>query len=363
MSAKITYPLSLLFALLLFYPSFSQKNAFFANTEIGIQAHYGSYLTDVPKADYLKDSYSYFGEVYFSKPLGYYDQKNKHGTRWGAGIFFGESGSKKYIGKIGGLYPFLDFSLIGLKKFESRFRAGLGIGFVEKPYDIENNHKNLLIGSRANIFIEALWKNSFQLSERLQLNAGLSFSHLSNATIKLPNLGLNIPAFSAGISYLIDKSPVTELKSADTIDKRIKFNLQLSAGLKQGPWIESPIYKTAVFTIEATKQKSIKSRYGAGLALLYDPSVANQYLDSIVSLDKTVYSTVNVAPYISYEKLIGKLSIPIQFGMYVLKNPMKKFYQNLGLRYQFTQDWSMVGFLKTHMGRADFVHLGINYQF
>src|SRR5215211_6976157 len=100
MSAKITYPLSLLFALLLFYPSFSQKNAFFANTEIGIQAHYGSYLTDVPKADYLKDSYSYFGEVYFSKPLGYYDQKNKNATRWAAAIFFVKSGVKKFLVKI-----------------------------------------------------------------------------------------------------------------------------------------------------------------------------------------------------------------------------------------------------------------------
>jgi|SRR5215211_1239577 len=364
MSRKIYHPLSFIAGLIISCQVFSQTASFFSNTEIGIQAHYGSFITAVPKADYVKDSYSYFGEVWFSKPLYANEYENNRSmTRWGAGVFFGHTGSKEYLGKMGGLYPFLDFHLFGVNRFESRLRAGLGIGFVEKPYNVETNHKNLLIGSRANLFIEAVWKNCFYVSDRLQFNAGLSFSHLSNATIKLPNLGLNIPAFSVGAGYLINQSTTKETARPDSFDNKLKYNLQLTAGVKQSPWVESNIYKTAILTIEATKQKSLKTRYGAGIALLYDPAVDDQYLDPIISVNEKSYSILNVAPYISYEKIIGRLSVPIQLGMYVLPNPWKRFYQNLGLRYRVNQHWSLGGFLKTHMGRADFVHAGINYSF
>ena len=34
---------------------------------------------------------------------------------------------------------------MGIGKWESRLRGGLGIGFVQKPYDIETNHNNKMM--------------------------------------------------------------------------------------------------------------------------------------------------------------------------------------------------------------------------
>ena len=343
-------------------PGFTQQ-PFFQNSIVGVQAHYGSFITDVPKADFLKDSYSYFGEAYLMKPINSVYQKSKYTTWWGLGAFFGNTGSKKFIGNMAGIYPFLDFSFWETKHFRTSLRAGLGLGWIEKPYDIETNHKNILIGSHLNLFITGIWKNTFKLSEKIHINAGLSFNHLSNATIKLPNLGINIPAFSAGISYAIKPLPIKNFSTPDSIDKRIKFHLQLTAGIKQSPWIESNLYSPIVFAAEVTKQKFSNFRYGAGVAFFYDKSLASQYLDTIVTIDKTSFSTVNASPYFSFEKVIGRFSIPIQFGVYILENDLGSYYQNLGFRYELNKQWSATGYLKTHWGRADFIHVGFNYTF
>ena len=222
-------------------------------------------------------------------------------------------------------------------------------------------HKKSLSASTANIFIEALWTQSFQLSSHLKVNAGLSFSHLSNATIKLPNLGLNIPALSVGIRYAVNRAPARTLSRVDTVPHRLRYSLQLTGGVKQSPVVESSLYGTAVLTAEASKQTSLRSVWGAGLALLYDPALGDLYIDPIITKGKTAYATLNLAPFLSYEKVMGRLSIPIQLGMYIKENPMKRFYQNLGLKYHLTDALAVAGFLKTHMGRADFIHAGINY--
>src|SRR5438309_11139360 len=103
--------------------------------DISIQQYLGSYITSVPKAAYLKDSYSYFTEAAFTKPI-----KNEK-TVWGIGGFFGNTGSRQYIGNMGGVFPYLNFRLLQFHSFQSSLRAGMGAAYVEWPYDVNTNHK------------------------------------------------------------------------------------------------------------------------------------------------------------------------------------------------------------------------------
>lgn len=352
---------TLLITLIFISTSFAQNTSrFFANSTIGVQGHYGSFITAVPKADYLKDSYTSFGEINLSKPIcGTY----KASTKWGVSLFYGNTGSKQYIGKMAGVFPYLNFRLFGGNVFKSSFRTGLGGGWIEKPYDVKNNHKNVLLGSHLNIFIDLMWKNELKLSDHLNLNAGLSFSHLSNASIKLPNLGVNTPALSAGVSYAFNQSTPHPFTTKDSTYKNISYRIRLSVGMKQTPWIESYRYETITGEIEVAKNHKGNFNYGAGIAVFYDPSLPHMYLDPVITIGPPYKHTINVGPYIMYEKLVGRLSIPLQLGIYAIDDYLGLLFQNIGFRYRLSNHWSAGGYLKTHWGKADFIHAGIDYIF
>lgn len=346
--------------LLICLTGFSQR--FLENAELGIQGNHGSFFTSSAKADFVKDSYTSFGEFSISKPVKRFPRpKNLYPLQWGTSIFLGNTGSKTHIGKMGGAYGFLDFGIIGNRITSLRMRTGLGFGIVEFPYDAETNHKNVVIGSKANLFIHASLKNVWRFSENINGHIGISISHLSNATTKLPNLGLNIPAFSAGISTYINKKPIDAATLNDSFSKKWNLILQLSAGVKQSPWVNSSRYGQLIATSELLYQPGRYGRFGGGVLMLYDPSQDNLFIDSVITVGIKNYSSIQMAVFTSYEIILGKVSVPFQAGV-SLTDAKKRFYQNYGLRYRISSKLSVAGYLRTHGGTADFLHGGISYH-
>ena len=194
------------------------------------------------------------------------------------------------------------------------------------------------------------------------INAAISFSHLSNGNTSLPNLGLNIPALSAGLSYSINRKMNGRNSYVDSITKTLSFNVTLSAGIKQSPWINSPRYPTGIIETEIQKQKFPGARYGAGIAFFFDPSMHHLYLDTIVTIGTTNRPAVNTGPFISYQKILGKFSIPIKLGVYLFSSEVGRFFQDLGFRYSINHHFSVDAGLLAHWGKADFLHAGINYK-
>lgn len=348
-----------------FFFSSAQPN-FLSNASFGLQGHYGSFLTSSSRSIYIKDSYSYFGELDLIKQTdGSKDWHHANGMpQWGFGILYGNSGSKKYIGNLSGALTFVDFRLLHWKFFNSRLRAGGGLGLVQKPYDIETNHKNLLLGTRANVLLNFLWKNEFRLSAHWHVNAGLSFTHLSNGKMKLPNLGLNVPAFSAGLRYAL-QAPV--LRSRETIaqpGKKISLTIGTSVGVKQTPVVGGKKYLINVLTTEFNRQFAAFGKYGAGLFFSYDRSAGDHYADSIIIDKEVIRHRFNTAVYIAYEQLLGKFSVPVTAGYYLgEKYYGETFFQTFGIRYHTGMHWSAGLYLKNHFGHADYIHAGIGYQF
>ena len=328
---------------------------------LSIQQYYGSYITSVPKAIYLKDSYSYFTEAAVSWPVaGSYSIESR--PQWGIGALYGNSGSKQYVGSMAALFPFINFKLFKTGWFKSEFRAGMGPGYIQKPYDIKTNHKNVLIGSHLNIFLNLLWLNEFHVSEKVGITAGVSLSHFSNANTRLPNLGLNIPAASLGINYQLNKTGIDTARKLNYIPKN-SFYIHASIGVKQSPWIESNLF--AIEFIQAGWQRELKTgdNFSYGLAGFHDRSQQHIYLDTIVTIGNTKHSPWNVGPYVAFEKRIGKFAVPIQLGGYLFYSEVGQLFQNIGIKYYLNRHWSFGGYLLAHWGKADFMHYGIDYLF
>lgn len=344
----------------------AQNQAGFSNTSIGFQGHYGSFITSLTRSIYIKDSYSCSGELsYIRQTNGSKPWQMANGLpRWGLAAFFGNSGSRTYIGSLGGVFSFIDFRLLEINRFRSGFRAGGGLGFIEKPYNAITNHKNLLLGSRANIYLNFLWKNELRVTNHIYFNAGLSFSHLSNGRITLPNLGLNTPAISAGLRYSIHEQNKIRVLAQDSFSHKTGIQLFASIGFKQVPTAGGDRFLVKVFTAEAGRQFAAFGRYGCGLLLSYDGSAGNHYSDTIVPRKEVLKKPFNPAFFISYEQLLGKFSIPVQMGVYLAEHYFgETLFQSFGIRYQLNRHWLAGIQLKTHFGHADFIHTGIGYRF
>jgi hypothetical protein len=339
----------------------AKTQSFFQSSSFGAQAHYGSFITILPKAEYLRDSYTYFGEINFQHSYKKLWSDDSQLVEWGGGVFFGNTGSRQYVGNMTGLFSFVNLPLYVRKKFTSKLRLGGGAGWVEKPYNKNTNHKNVLLGTALNAYLNFIWQNEFNISKSTFLNIGFSFSHLSNGSTSLPNLGLNIPAVSLGFRYQQNNTQVKPRVINDSFQRKNVFNIYTSVGIKQHPWIGSRRYVVNVLSAEMTRQISRKHQYGGSVILFYDRSL--EVNPETITSDKRKHNNLQAGVIGMYEYSVGRLSLPLQFGVYVYNHDVySPVFQQAGLRYKFSNRMSGQVMLKAYGGKADVFHAGIGYK-
>lgn len=333
------------------------------NLSIGGHFSYGSFITADPKAAFVRDSYSYFGELYLQRQTdGSRAWHHDNGLpQWGVGLQYGNLGSKQYVGDLLAAFCYLRLPLISIGPLHSKVRLGAGGGWVEKVYDKQTNHKNVLIGGHLNAFLNLLWVNEVRLGTHWYLDAGAGFSHLSNGGYILPNLGVNIPSLQVGARYAFRDPRVQPAGRPDSFSRKLAYRVFASLAAKQYPWIGSPRYLIGLASVEASKRTSARHRFGGGTTLFYNPSL--EIPESGLKSEKLKGNNAQVGVYAAYERHFGRLSLPIQLGAYVYnKDRFTTLYQQIGLRYQLSEKLTAGAALKTHLGKAEYINAGIGYN-
>ena len=278
--------------------------------------------------------------------------------QWGIGISATNSGSKQYVGTIVCAYPYVKFPLFTVGPLQGNFRFGFGLGWVQKPYDEEQNAENLLLSQKINTHSNLSFQNEVRLSSQHFVNAAVSFYHVSNSKTSLPNLGINIPSVSVGYRYAFNGETKRPVHRHDSLDRKPFYRLIFSAGVKQMQVPDSSYYLVKMLSAEVAKQISHSSTLAAGAFVTHDASVQTDPL--VKNLNGISQSQAGI--YVSYEYNFGKFSIPVQFGVF-LYNSNSKLMESVGLRYKISEKWMAQFLLKSHYHRADLMHFGVGYQF
>lgn len=333
------------------------------NLSIGGRFYYGSYFTSQPKAEYIRDSYASFGEVYVEKTTtGKEEWQVSHNyPSAGIGFLFGNPGSKKYIGTLYALYPYIRFPLLSSHSYKGSLKIGGGAALISKPYDVYTNPKNTLIGTRFNAFLSLVLQNEIKLSDRLYLDAGIGIMHISNGSTTLPNLGLNIPNINAGLRFALSEPVIRKRKAVDSSSSKIDLAAYTSVSIKQYPWVGGSYYLINAVQMEASKRVRRNYSLGAGILLIY-----NRTLRRYITEDRPenpTYKKFQAGIYLSYEHFLGRLSIPVQVGPYIYNGSGSGIFQQYGVRFRATGQLSVQALLKSHSGQADFIHVGAGYNF
>lgn len=339
--------------------AFSQnsRNSFFNYSSFGAQYYYGTSIGHT--FDRIRDSRPYSGELFYQRQIGVspFWNHTKRLPQWGLGLSATHAGSQ-YVGKIVCIYPFVKLPVYTVGPLQGNLRFGFGAAWVEKPYDKVTNPEDLLLSQRISSHANISFQNEVRLSSHHFINVTGMFYHVSNAKTSLPNLGINIPSVSLGYRYAFNGETRKPSFINDSLDKKFFKKIFLTAGVKQMQVPDSSYYLVEVLSGEIGKQLSYSSTVSIGVYITHDESVKT---DPLVKHLGAVKNS-QVAVYGSYEYNLGRLSIPVQFGVFIY-NSNSKLLESVGFRYKISQHWLAELLLKSHLHRADLMHLGVGYKF
>ncbi|GAA3635228.1 hypothetical protein GCM10022397_20980 [Flavivirga jejuensis] len=274
------------------------------------------------------------------------------------------------LGNVASLYAHYNFYFL---KRNVMLRIGQGLTYSNKPYDKVENFRNIAFGSKimGTAYLMLNYKKE-HIINRFGLQAGLSFIHYSNASVKSPNTSINVIALNVGMTYnLDDKAP--EFKS--TLDENdgkftqpIKYNIAFRAGINESDVIGSGQFPFYIFSAYADKRINRKSAFQLGTDVFFSNFLKEYiYYRSVAFPGDNLsgnedYKRVGV--FAGHELFINKMSVITQLGYYVYY-PFDfegRTYFRVGLKHYFGDKWFGAITLKTHVAKAEAVEFGIGVR-
>ena len=270
------------------------------------------------------------------------------------------------LGNLEALYPYVNFRLNKLQgKLNLNFRVGVGLAFLTKSFDRIENHQNNVIGSRLNGAVILRFNANILLTKALRMETGMGLTHASNGAIRTPNLGLNMATVNLGLTYAFGNKELNiEPHTFAPSYKKWQSSFIAVLGLKE---LETPGgNKYLAVGVQANSYRIINNKinFGAGIEMAYNNATKKMWLNTSI-LNKSTADIIQVGAKICYSYNLTRLSMPIDFGVYVYKKQTYNgmFFHRIGLRYLLNQHLVINATLLTHWAKADYFEWGLGYQF
>lgn len=327
---------------------------------IGIDPMYGVFLPHHPEIEYLVGGHiaSLELEVAFATDGSEPWHHAFNFPSWGfdANVY---DLSSPYLGKSAATRIFYDLPItrsrsIGLK-------MGIGIGYIEKPFDKDNNFHNSAIGSTLNAALALNVYGKIPLSRKWVLKPGIAIHHMSNGAIKMPNSGINLALLNLMISYDPKGFETPTRREIPFTPKPGYLMLGASYGAKEIYPIGGQLYNVVNIFGMYQKRVSPKSSIGGELGLNYNASLSHRVDEEGETAGE---AADNYRAFIAglYQLHFDPFGIRFEAGSYIAPN-----YKGDGLiffRYHllYNLDPIQVFFgLKSHFAKADNFELGLGY--
>lgn len=272
--------------------------------------------------------------------------------------------------QLGNVYAIFAFYEIPLHKKEKPFRLYMrlapGLAYTPVHFDPIENHKNNIISSPINAYVNFKWFYRWDLSKHWRVEGGLNFSHASNGRAVVPNLGVNLVTLNTGLVYkfLSDKAPAKEITidSSSKVPSRNELSFWAAYGLNQVEVLGAQ-YVAQSYSGTYYYNKRNTHKFGGGIEVCYNPANIAQMKLSGDTLSSNIQN-VQLGIKFSYCYSIGRWSLPVEMGYYAITHFKGDglFFHRIGVRYHFKNNIMVVMGLKTNWAVANFFDLGLGYR-
>lgn len=277
---------------------------------------------------------------------------------WGFSLAGYDLGSE-LLGQGYSLHTFVDLPMDGKRRYS--LMMGLGMGYITRPFDLEDNFQNGAIGSHINASLELSAYRKWRLSEHLALRAGIGIRHMSNGAMRLPNTGINLAVATVAVQYASSAADPPQRLRKEVEDKAWHLFGGMSFGVKEVLPLGGPTYGVANILASAQKRINPRSSWGAEAGVNYNASLEHRAAER----GREQAAGENFRAYLAGQYLLhfGLLSLRFQAGSYIA--PRFKDDGLIFLRYQLLYErprWQAFAGLKSHYAKADNIEVGIAYR-
>jgi hypothetical protein len=236
-------------------------------------------------------------------------------------------------------------------------RAGIGVSYLNHPYDEESNPLNvtystnfafpLMIGVSANVPVDDRW--SVRLS-------GI-FQHISNGGTNQPNLGINYTTLGVGLQRKLDTRrlpPPTKPEPFNPNEADRGFFLTLSGGLKEPEGSEEKASLMAL-SVEYLSQFARINAWSVGLQGEYDNSRSGSGFEKKSRLSLTA----------GHSFLLGRFTFNQKAGVYIWRghSTHASWYQYYTLDFEMAKRVGIGVGLKAHGKVAEYLGVRLLFGF
>jgi len=294
----------------------------------------------------------------------------------GIGITYTNYGNDSIYGRCFSIYPNIVIPLISGRKLEWTMRIGDGVGYVTRDYsrtpylDTINN----AIGSHINDYFSFLSDVRYHVNKHWDVQAGINFSHISDASFHQPNLGINLPGVHVGLKFFPETStPRLVKRNLKPLKNRWLFQVRATMGFNQsnaplGP--EYPVYLGAAYM---SKRYRNKNKLFFGLDYSYSDQIY-AYLrnNGFVSTGSEGSNSYKTAVFAGNEFLLGRVGVVLQMGYYLHQtfDIQEPYYEKLGGNLYLVRreqgpvkEFFICAFLEAHLAVAEFAECGLGMGF
>lgn len=274
-----------------------------------------------------------------------------------------EMGNPKELGQAYSLLYLTDLPL-SAKKRKTYFSLGFGASYFTQKFDLEENYKNVAIGSHVNMAVMFSLYREFLIQPKILVHAGLKFNHYSNGAFQSPNLGINIPSAFIRLGLNTQKETATLEKMAPTpFQKYWNWAFTWSTGVKENVISDQKKYFTQDYIITLQNRTSAKVSFQFNADIFYNSAIikARENLD-LPTKGNSDNCQAGISTGASLH--LGPLAYYLQMGVYAYSQLPNNntFYHRLGAKWNFKDQWDAHIILKSHFAKADYFSLGLTYH-
>jgi hypothetical protein len=304
-----------------------------------------------------------------------WEQRRRYPTI-GIALAYTNYGIDSVYGRCFSIYPNIEIPIISGNRLQWTIRIGDGAGFVTRKYsrispvDTLNN----AIGSTMNDYASFMSDIRYHINKHWDVQAGVNFSHISNASFSQPNLGINMVGGHVGIKYYpVTSRPERIVRELKPLKNRWLAQFRLTMAFNQSNAPLGPTYPIYLATAIASKRWISKNKFFAGFDYSYHQQINAFLHDNIFVPPGTERQhSYKAAVLAGNEFLLGRVGVVLQAGYYLRQayQSQGKLYQKLGGNLYLMQrekgpikEAYICAFLKTHLSVAELAELGFGMSF
>lgn len=302
-------------------------------------------------------------------------QQRRHYPIIGLGITYTDYGVDSIYGKCFSVYPNLQLPIIKGKQLEWTVRLGFGLGYVTKRFEREPSWDTLnnAISTHVNNFTTFYSDLRYHIDRHWDVQAGINFSHISNAFFRSPNLGINMYGAHIGVRYFpVTRSPQRIKQVLPQLKNR--WLGQIRVGISENGYGNGngPLYPIYIASAYISKRYLSRNKAFVGIDYSYHEGIYAFLRNNEILAGQERSNSWKSSVFIGNEFLVGRVGIVLQLGVYIRDAALRidPYYEKLGGNLYliqkergFIKEMFLSALLKAHKTQAEYAELGLGFGF